>query len=132
MRPLGVLGDVVEQRLAGAVQAVGPAALLGPGVERDLAGAGDDDVVGGQEALLLVGEQFVEGPARYACEPDHVRHCRGLIAPLGDGLDHPTVEARPLVAGDLVALHTARPVRQPAVERRDLAPCSTHPHCFET
>jgi hypothetical protein len=128
---LGLLGDVVEQRLAAGVQAVGPPALGAPGVEHALAGAGHDDVVGGQEALFLVGEQLVERAPRDTREPDHVRHRRGLIAPLRNGLDHRTVETRPLVACDLVSTHTAGPVGQPAVQRCDLAPGSTHPHCSE-
>ncbi len=67
-RTLGRLGDFVEQRLAGGVHAVGPAALAGPRFEHALARAGHDDVVGREEALLLVGELLVEGAPRDARE----------------------------------------------------------------
>jgi len=110
-----VPGDVVEHRLAAGVEPVGPAALRGPCVDHALAGACDDDVVGREEARFLVDEQLVEGPARDAGEGDHVGDRGRLVAALGDRLDHRTVEARPLVAGDLLTVHTARPVWQPAV-----------------
>ncbi len=126
--PLGDSAMSSSSALQRRVQAVGPAALLAPGVERLLARASHDDVVGGQEALLLVREQLVEGSARDAGEADHVRDGRGLVAALGDRLDHAAVEAGALVAGDLVAAHPARPVRQSAIQRCDLASCSTCPH----
>ena len=115
VRSLGLLGEVVKQRLAARVQPVGPAALSSPRVEHALARARDDDVVCGQEALLLVREELIERPARHAGQSNDVRHGRSLVAALGDRLDHPAVEARPLVAGHLIALHTARSVRQPTI-----------------
>src|SRR5712672_1938654 len=57
VRALGRLGSVVEQRLAGGVHAVRPTALARPGLEHALAGTRHDDVVGAEEALLLVGEE---------------------------------------------------------------------------
>ncbi len=110
--------DVVEEGLAGGVQAVGPATFGGPGLEHELARAGDDDVVGREEALFLVGELLVEGSPRDARQPDHVRDGRAVVAALGDRLDHPAVEACALMSGDVLAIETVRPVRQSPVQRR--------------
>ncbi len=132
VRALGRVGGVVEQDLAGGVQAVGPAALCLPGLEHPFAGVRHDDVVGAEEALFLVREQLVEGPPRDAGQADHVGDGRGLVATLRDGLDHAAVEAAALIAFDLVPAHTVRSVRKPAVERCDLVLCSTHPHNSET
>ena len=128
VRPLRRLGGVVKQRLACGVHAIGPAALARPGLEHPLAGARHDDVVGAEEALLLVGEELVEGTPRYSRQGDHVGHGGRAIAPLVDRLDHRAVEAGALVAGHLLAVHAVRSVRQPAVQRCLLGSSSVHPH----
>jgi hypothetical protein len=127
-RALDVLGRVFDERLARAVQAVGPAAVGHPGVDHALLGARHGDVVGRQEALFLVGELFVEGAARDAGERDHVCDGGGRVSPLVHRLDHRAVQTRALVARHRLAAHSVRPVRQSSVQRLQLTPCSTHPH----
>src|SRR6202000_3475752 len=102
--------------------------LAPPGVEHELAGTGDDDVVGGEEASFLVRELLIEGAARDARQPDHVSDRRLRIATFVDGLDHAAVHTRSLVARYVVTRHPIRTVRKPPVHGRGPPVSSTHPH----
>ena len=57
-------------------------------------------VVGGQEALLLVGELLVEGLARHPGPLDDVGHHHPRVSLLGHRLDHRLEHARPLGLAD--------------------------------
>ena len=131
-RPLGDSATSSSIALQRGVQAVGPAALRRPMRRSRACGRGRRRCRRWRGSTLPCSRTARRRPVRETpARRDHVRDRRGLVAALGDRLDHRAVEARPLVAGDLVTVHTARPVWQPAVQRCDLAPCSTHPHCSE-
>ena len=53
----------------------------------------EEDVVGGEKAVLLAVEQFVEGLAGDAGDADHVDDPGLRVATLGDDLDHRLVYA---------------------------------------
>ena len=111
VRAVGRCCNVVEQRLAAGVHAVGPAALRGPCVEHAHAGSRDDDVVRGQEALFLVGEELIEVVTGDSRQRDHVRERRGLVTTLGYRLDHGAVQPRALLARDFLPADYSESVR---------------------
>ncbi len=89
-RLVGMLGEVFEQLRQPRRDALGPGR---PGLRLEATRGvaeqvAEQDVVGGEEAVLLAGEELVEGLSRYAGDADHVDHARLRIAALGDDLDH--------------------------------------------
>jgi hypothetical protein len=76
-----------------------------------------DLVEGGEEAVLLVVEQFVEGGLGDAGQGDEVVQRRRGIAVAGHQLDHRRLEARPLVLGRLLRRDPPWPSFQPREER---------------
>ncbi len=123
----GRAGGVGEQRLTDGVQAVRPAALPLPRLDREPARARSEHVVGGQEARLPAREQLVERAPRHTREGDHVGDGRVRVAASRHRLDHRAVDPRALVARHLLAPEGARPARQAAVEGRWRGADSTHP-----
>ena len=61
--------------------------------------SGQPDVVGGQEAGLLVGELLVEGAPGHAGPPHHVRHRGGPVPLLRHHLRHGLDQPPPLGCG---------------------------------
>ena len=87
---VGVLGEVLEQRPEPGGDPLRPRR---PRLRLEAAGGvaeqvAEQDVVGGEEAVLLAGEELVEGLARDAGDADHVDHAGLRVAALGDDLDH--------------------------------------------
>ena len=92
---VGVLGEVVEQRPQAGGDPLRPGRSLlrleaAGGVAEEVA---EQHVVGGEEAVLLAVEEFVEGLAGDAGDADHVDHPGLRVAALGDDLDHRLVDA---------------------------------------
>jgi hypothetical protein len=129
MRAVGRCRNVVEQRLATGVHAVGPAALRGPCIQHAHTGACDDDVVSGQEALFLAGEQLVEVMAGDTRQRGHMRNRRGLVAALRYRLDHGLVQPRALLARDFLVAHATGSMGSSAIRRCELSLRSTHDKC---
>ena len=76
----------------------------------------EQHVVGGEEAVLLAVEEFVEGLAGDAGDADHVDHARLRVAALGDDLDHRLVDAVALGFGHRLPRQTVSPPWQPLVQ----------------
>src|ERR1035441_7348776 len=109
--------DLLRELLEGGAQAVLEGSVRGSvGLVDKFDRACGDQVETRQEALLLVRELFVEGPARDARESDHLLDARLFIAVLGDRLDHRSMDASPLILTDLVAGESVRTVGQAFVE----------------
>src|SRR5262249_25170160 len=82
---------------------------------------------GGQQAVLTIGELFVERPPRNASDADDVRHARALPALAGERLRERALDAPTLVAQHCAAIQPVGTTRQAIVAR------CTHvngPRCF--
>ena len=87
---VGMLGQVFEQLAEAGGDALRPG-RAGLGLEppgRVPEQVAEQHVVGGEEAVLLAGEEFVERLSRDAGDADHVDHAGLGVAALGDDLDH--------------------------------------------
>ena len=110
-----VLDELLEDGAHAVLElAVGGSVCLAGSFDR----AGRDQVEARQEALLLVRELFVEGPARDARERDDRLDARLWVAILGDRLDHRPMDAGPLMLDDVVARESVRTGGQALVEGR--------------
>ena len=102
-RRLGAAGDLAGKGEKPEPKPLAPLLLtLGGGEDPAHRGA-DDDVVGGEETLFLAGEMFVEISLRDAGVVGQRRHGEGVVAVLGDELDHRLLQPAALVRGDVLA-----------------------------
>jgi len=120
----GLLGQDGEERLDPGGDAgvrVAGHRLAADGLQDPAQDVGDARVVEREEAVLLPGEVLVEGLARHAGQPDHVRDRRRPVPALRDGLGHRVEQAAALRGQDDVARQRVAPGGQRAGRQRELA-----------
>jgi hypothetical protein len=109
-----VLGDEVDKRREPLLDAVDPRLLRSRLVR--LGGcrehASEPELVGGEEAVLLVAEQLVEGLARDAGVSDHARDLALGVAAFRGDLDHRRQDAAALRFGNHLPGEPVSPARK--------------------
>ena len=119
-RETGLVVHEAQEREQAGADAVAPARLGQVGLADELRQLVDGLIEGGEEAVLAILEEVVEGLARDARAPDHLRNGQACIADLLDGLDGGRQHPGALDLGHLSSWHAVGPRTQARVLARVL------------